>query len=712
MTKPSQRPSSSTPSKKRLSELFGEDEDMENEDAKSIPAPDKVNVDVDASPAQYVKDNSHIEEEHSRSPSPVRANNYNDDDDIDDLLGDSDDEPELKPVREPLPKPIVHNPKGSSKKAPPSFQCPECELSFGKNESKYKAHKNMDHTFKCKYCHLKFTYKNGLEDHENAEHIREKKMDEHQSFKCKKCCQAFQRKSAYERHVKSDHLHPCDYCELVFVNSHELETHVDDSHNKVGQDQKKQKSGKKKERYETTSSKSFKEKAKEKSREREDKEARRAEKDKKRDKDKEWKGKSKEGEKREKEKKSKEKEHSRKTPTDIKKSHYSKAKIQDCNAFMAAIDSSWNVKKSSKKPKSKKHSTTLTEDDGRCEMCGQVFQETEVFMRHIETDHEHQCPDAGCELSFTHEYFLHLHEAEIHKTRQPPDVSLRPEEEKTGSQNSSLISANKSLIDSSVLESTVDLSSAFEDSLNTSSAQYKCDDCTAAFSTSLELYEHTKEYHYTVELTSSSLAYLPSIPCTFPQCSELFENGEKLKKHFSKVHEVKKEKVHRSSNYHLRCSLCRKTLSGETKLAEHQKIEHKYKCDQCSRSYILHPDLLHHILKYHDKIDTDTFSCRHCDQKFSDDRTRRAHEASPHDHSCTKDECSRSFCDRRQLEIHLSQEHDVLHVTIDHSLGTKGVITTEKNAASADIAGWAEEWIRYVSFVIELLTKRVGLIGF
>ena len=44
---------------------------------------------------------------------------------------------------------------------------------------------------------------------------------------------------------------------------------------------------------------------------------------------------------------------------------------------------------------------------------------------------------------------------------------------------------------------------------------------------------------------------------------------------------------------YLRCLLCRKTFSSENKLLDHQKIWHKYKCDQCSRSYILNPDLLY-----------------------------------------------------------------------------------------------------------------------
>ena len=123
------------------------------------------------------------------------------------------------------------------------YKCDQCSRSYilnpdllhhilkyhDKNEDKYKAQKNMDHPWKCRFCHLKFTFSNGLEDHENAEH----------SFKCNQCLKGFHRKGSYERHLNSNHVHPCDFCDLVFVNSYELETHVEDLHNKVGQIQKK-----------------------------------------------------------------------------------------------------------------------------------------------------------------------------------------------------------------------------------------------------------------------------------------------------------------------------------------------------------------------------------------------------------------------------------------------------------------------------------------
>ena len=84
------------------------------------------------------------------------------------------------------------------------------------------------------------------------------------------------------------------------------------------------------------------------------------------------------------------------------------------------------------------------DDSLKCELCGEVFQDTDAFMRHIDTKHGHQCQVVGCEFFFTHEYFLHLHEAEVHKSREHPDDSMKPAEEKSGLLNSTFISADKS----------------------------------------------------------------------------------------------------------------------------------------------------------------------------------------------------------------------------------------------------------------------------
>ena len=68
---------------------------------------------------------------------------------------------------------------------------------------------------------------------------------------------------------------------------------------------------------------------------------------------------------------------------------------------------------------SQKEGEVEEEDVLSCEMCGQLFPETEEFSRHIETDHDHQCQEDGCGLSFTHEDYLHLHEADEHPTGPP-----------------------------------------------------------------------------------------------------------------------------------------------------------------------------------------------------------------------------------------------------------------------------------------------------
>ena len=117
--------------------------------------------------SQNFVDKSH-REKFQKSPTSelVNANKYiNENDCIDDLLGDKDYETKTKLVQEPS-NPIVDNPEGS----PQSFKCLECEKTFGMNEDKYKAHKMLDHPFKCKLCHLKFTLRSKLDDHQSDEH--------------------------------------------------------------------------------------------------------------------------------------------------------------------------------------------------------------------------------------------------------------------------------------------------------------------------------------------------------------------------------------------------------------------------------------------------------------------------------------------------------------------------------------------------------------
>ena len=42
------------------------------------------------------------------------------------------------------------------------------------------------------------------------------------------------------------------------------------------------------------------------------------------------------------------------------------------------------------------------EDSLNCELCGEVLQDTDAFMRHFYTEHGHQYQVVGCEFFFTH----------------------------------------------------------------------------------------------------------------------------------------------------------------------------------------------------------------------------------------------------------------------------------------------------------------------
>merc|ERR1719483_327462 len=97
-------------------------------------------------------------------------------DDVDDLLGDSDDnDDDIVEKREPVTVPMIKValPSEPSRKKPPKFVCPECNQKYGKNEAQYNNHIRQKHNFPCKYCPLRFTYVNGLEEHLNSVHINE-----------------------------------------------------------------------------------------------------------------------------------------------------------------------------------------------------------------------------------------------------------------------------------------------------------------------------------------------------------------------------------------------------------------------------------------------------------------------------------------------------------------------------------------------------------
>ena len=632
----------------RTIELFDEEEDDER--GKYSPGPDENNEDSEEEDLTGMSG----EETTANQPPPDASGNIHDD--IDDLLGDSDEE-EDNSKKHKAAQPLVVMPRESSKKKPPRFECPECGLKFGKDEAKYSHHIKMDHPFKCNFCPLKFTYKNGLQDHQNKEHMFE--MRKFQScFRCTKCDSTFTRDSALERHKNQEHKFPCDYCDLVFINDHEVESHMLQCHPQISRGKK------------------------ETPKERGDKST-----EKKRT-DTEWDSKS-----RRKPESSSEKE--TKAKKDLRKEKVGKSHLSESSAFMDALNIVSTVKKIPKKFKSSKkeyQEPTFSEDDTRCEQCGQLFVETEVFQAHIEQEHAHQCYEAGCGASFTHEYYLRLHQSQAHQMGDPPDPAEKPAD--TPHADADFPGPSESPEDVSIADSsynfslTNDLSSTFNDTVYSVST-FDCDECSVSCNTKQELEDH-RALHYTPEPPEISSHYeqKPSFPCTFPNCKQSFETGEKLRRHYTRAH----ERQHK-------CQLCRKQFPSEGKLRHHRTLDHRHKCQHCSRAYLLKPDLLHHVLKAHDRITSEEamgFTCKQCEERFPDLQTFKTHESVPHVHACHLLECPRSFPERRQLETHLTREHQVLHVNIDTSgeCGARGIITTQRSQANVDMADWAEQWIR------------------
>ena len=319
--------------------------------------------------------------------------------------------------------------------------------------------------------------------------------------------------------------------------------------------------------------------------------------------------------------------------------------------------------------------------------------ETETFQLHIEKDHTHQCFHPDCDMSFIHEYYLHLHESEVHKTRDPPDVSSKPEDdvidvqEPSPTKSEDMEDADVSSIYSPTFNSSRN-HSYLDESYNLNSSLFNCDECHMSFSSGDQLADH-ESLHYSPE----SVKPTPPNPvnsshkpllfrCLEPLCNKSYDSFDKLRKHQKDRHER-------------RCKYCNKQFPTERKFKEHRNISHKFKCTKCSRAYPLEAELHHHRQKHHDKAqghEVKGFHCQKCDEKFDNLQDFKMHGLEPHDYSCFMEDCMKSFSTKDKLESHLTKKHKVLHVQIDN-LETKGIITTEKSQSNKDIAEWAEGWI-------------------
>ena len=145
------------------------------------------------------------------------------------------------------------------------------------------------------------------------------------------------------------------------------------------------------------------------------------------------------------------------------------------------------------------------------------------------------------------------------------------------------------------------------------------------------------------------------------------------------------------------CKWCRKCYDGRTRLADHEKLPHKYACSKCDRKYVLEPDLSWHESNRHQKEqalkeEKTGFHCTICDAKFSDLPEFRLHQAEGHSKKCHVSECNAKFGTKVELQNHVVSEHGVVD-SMEMGEDVVAHLTTTRSQENIDIANWAEEWI-------------------
>jgi len=289
-------------------------------------------------------------------------------------------------------------------------------------------------------------------------------------------------------------------------------------------------------------------------------------------------------------------------------------------------------------------------------MCKMKFTVTEKFDEHIQLDHDFHCVHDNCDMSFIHEYDLQVHESEVHKTRDMPDIATKPifdhVEDLENSHNSGSTSGNSS-VDYSLHNSTISSNDGhYNSSLNSTLGLdlYKCEECNQKFDTKANFEAH-QDLHYNPEPVKTK-PKSSQFNCPVPKCNKSFESYKALSQHNKEVHE--KPRKSRKEN-------------SEVK----------------------------------------RFQCRLCGAKFKDLETYENHKKSPHSFSCYNSDCIKSFINESQLSVHLEKEHGVLQVHIGGQ-GTKGLMTHERSQANLDIIEWAESWIRSPDAIKRMVNVMKG----
>ena len=283
------------------------------------------------------------------------------------------------------------------------------------------------------------------------------------------------------------------------------------------------------------------------------------------------------------------------------------------------------------------------DDDSVCAQCHQHFQGTDAFEKHINLEHQHGCRVQGCELSFTTENLLQLHQFETHRVGTKP--ATEEEEEKQ-------------------VANTI-----YTDLEEPSLLELDCSTCGQSFETFQEKKDHDK-LHYTPEKLLSSQS--------IPDNQKSSRSGRNRKPRND-------------------CWKCRKEFSSKEILSQHRAEGHAFSCEfkKCPRAYNSQPELDRHVARRHQGLadsELKGLSCRLCGDKFPDQKSVKVHQEAPHAFTCHVLGCTSKFETKPKLVQHLESQHGIQHIQIDAQ--DSGYLTTQRSQDNVQIAEWALDWIK------------------
>ena len=202
-----------------------------------------------------------------------------------------------------------------------------------------------------------------------------------------------------------------------------------------------------------------------------------------------------------------------------------------------------------------------------------------------------------------------------------------------------------------------------------------CDICKKEFHNKAALVQHKKCHKKPKNLTSNSSK------CEY--CFKNFNNSLKLKTHIWKVHQwatkhdclfckksfdslndLKEHLENCEEPNRFKCK-CGKKFSHYSNLLRHKKMENDgkcnnaiekcHKCNQCDRNFKFEKDLNNHQIKSHNRP---KIKCQNCELEFMSNVALKKHtkEKHPTKHYCKI--CSREFCNKNYLNIHMKNIHE------------------------------------------------------